>query len=257
MVGAAVENAHIKVEMTRAELQSMREEKQRATQQQLDIQTQLLETMRRLESFKQISATSAEILEVIQQGIDAFAQLKAQWWELKMFFDSMAKLMEASLSPRMNEFIAQAETSRVIQNPSPASKEIVYQSAYEAAKVAFVVNHLADSYCSISKSHLMPLTMKLDKLISLDKVRDAEKIQDERRSLSFEARNAQEKIKEIIQSKHNAFERSTTERMKAIDAEMRNLPPLPDAERVAIRQRAEENVARINREKTMALDDFC
>ena len=213
--------------------------------------------MMRLESFKQISATSAEILEVIQQGIDAFAQLKTQWWELKMFFDSMAKLMEATLSPRMNEFIAQAETSRVIRNPSPASKEIVYQSAYEAAKVAYVVNHLADSYCSISKSHLMPLTMKLDTLISLDKVRDAEKIQNERRALSFEARNAQAKIKEIIERKHNAFERSTTERMKAIDEELRKLPPLTNNEQAAIRQRAEENVAKINQEKTMSLSDFC
>ena len=140
LVSAAVQQAHVKVEMTRAELKSLREENERSIQQQLEYQKQLSDTMMRLENFKQISTNSAAMLEIIQQGVDAFAQLKTQWRELKMFFDSMAKLIEASLSPRMNEFVAQAEEMQSI-TPSQASK-----AAYQANKVSHVVNHLSDSY---------------------------------------------------------------------------------------------------------------
>ena len=256
LVGAAVQRAHIKVEMTRAELKSLRESKEEATRQQLQVQRDLADTMRKLEEFEHIKANSAEILQVIQQGVTAFAELKSQWKELQMFFDSMAKLIEASLSPRMNEFVAQAETMQSIQ-PSPQSKEIVYQAAYQAAKVGYVVNHLSDSYCAISKDHLMPLTIKLDRLISLDKVRDSEQIQREKTSLGYEARAAQGKITAIIQSKHAAFERSAAERMNAIDLEMKKLPPIPSNEIQAIRQRAEESVDKINKEQQAELEDFC
>ena len=258
LVGTAVEQAHIKVEMTRAELKSLREQEEKTNAQFMETQKQLRESMMRFESFKQIAANSKEILEVIQEGVDAFAKLKYQWCELKMFFDSMANLIKASLSPQMNQFVIEAGAMQGVETTSPLSKEAVYQTAYQAAKVGHVVHHLSDSYCSISKTYLMPLTMKLNELLSLNKDRDAGKITIQRSSLGAEAEQAQSAIRDIIKRKHDAFEVAVDTRMNAIESELRQLalPPIPASRQTEIKQRTEEVVEKVNEERKNFLE-FC
>lgn len=254
------ENAHRKVEMTRAELDSRRKASKEAEKEQLELQKDLQESMRQLESFKQVAATSGEILVIIQKGLEAFAQLKEQWTKLHQFFMSMSTLIRASLSPQINLFVKEAKEMAKIGSSSIAAKEIIYQTAFQSVKVAAVVHHLSDSYCSISKEHLMPLILQLDQLIALDKERDQDKIVLKKSSLGEEAKKAQKAIENIIKKKHRDFQVQSEERMKSIDAEMKllALPAIPESRKAAIQEEAKKVVEKVQKGADFeALEDFC
>jgi len=250
LVGAAIQRAHIKVEVARVELQSLREVKHRATKFQLKVQMELLKSMKDLASFEHIAANSEKMLEIIVEAIADLGELKKLWRNLTAFFQSMANLIKAAMSPRLVQFSEEVDAIKEV--PHAVKREFIYQTAYNAAKVAHCVNQLADSYYVISGTHLLPLSMKLDKLIGLDKDDDKEEIQTERESLGIEATKAQESIVNIIKSKEIAFDKAVIERMQGLDNELNELPAIEPAKKAEIKKRAKESVEEVKE----SFDDF-
>jgi hypothetical protein len=78
-------------------------------------------------------------MEVLQEGLKAFGQLKEQWTKLLSFFLAMTNLINTSLGPPLKSFAEHAEQARDDQQngytPSDFSKELIYQPAKEAVKV--------------------------------------------------------------------------------------------------------------------------
>ena len=255
LVSTLVENAQVKVESTRAELNSLREASDKAKQEGMEVQNKLRESMMNMEKFQNEAATQEEILQIMEEALKAFSELNSQWKILKEFFIDMSTLIRASMSPQINQFVKEADVMQKLGLPSAVAKENIYQTAYQAVKVAHVVNHLSDSYCTISKGYLMPLTGELDKMISLRKEKDKAEISRKRSLLGDEANKAQRAIEDIIRKKHATFQMRCNDRMKAIDAEMNKLPALPEKKRAEIQAEATEMVKQVNQE--IDLDEYC
>lgn len=216
--------------------------------------------MRELQNFKNIHANSIEILHVIQKGLKAFVAIREQWIKLVKFFQSISNLIEVSLSPQLNNFVKNAENMSKMSVITKVSKEIVYQSAFQAVKVGHVVNHLATSYSSISKDHLMPLVLQLFKLIILDKESDKDEIRRKKMSLEEDAKKANQAIVDIIKKSHDKYMKSYEEKMQVIDKEMKAIAPsISEEKKKEIREQVQEDYKKIEASEMadIDLDGFC
>ncbi|XP_066930875.1 uncharacterized protein [Clytia hemisphaerica] len=237
-----IDNAHKKVEAHRSELNSLRnraeEEKKR-----FDASEQALaEELRRLENFKSEDATSKRMIEVLNQGLDALNKVKQKWVDLLQFFTSLSNLINSTLAPSLNMFVADAEKVAQSARVTNMAKETVYQTAYQAVKVNHVVNHLAGSYKEISKKYLMPLCLKLDEILILDANQDKAKLEKLRLELGAECRKAQEDIKRIVDKHHEEFLANCHKKTSAIDTEMRAIAPITEEKKKQIQANAQKMV---------------
>jgi hypothetical protein len=78
--------AHMKLEVTKEQLKSVNQQADEAMKKQLEVNRRLQENLMQISKFKAEDATHAQIMEVLQQGLQAFGQLKDQWTKLLSFF---------------------------------------------------------------------------------------------------------------------------------------------------------------------------
>ena len=139
LVDHGLEQAHMKLEVTRAQLQSTQDQADKAMEKQLEVNRRLQESMMQIAKFEAEGKTHAEVMEVLQQGLKAFGQLKEQWTKLLLFFHSMSNLIETSLGPPLKEFVEHANMIKSEKQegfePSEFCRELIYQPAKEAVKV--------------------------------------------------------------------------------------------------------------------------
>jgi hypothetical protein len=86
LVDSHLQTAHVKLEVTKEQLKSVEEQVDNATKRQLEVNHRLQENLRNLAKFDADGATQRDILEVLQEGLRAFGQLKEQWTKLLSFF---------------------------------------------------------------------------------------------------------------------------------------------------------------------------
>jgi hypothetical protein len=103
----------LKLEMTKEQLRSTEKRADELKEKQLQMTRDLHKTLSDLATFKETSATQDEVLEQIGKGLVAFGQLKKQWTDLLMFFDGMATLVNTTLGPRIQQFVAVAEKAEI------------------------------------------------------------------------------------------------------------------------------------------------
>ena len=142
ILGTRLKQAHTNLEVTKAQLQSTQEQADEALEKQLEVNRRLQENLMQLAKFTAEGKTHGEIMEVLQQGLKAFGQLKQQWTKLLLFFQSMSNLINTSLGPPLKGFV---EHANLINNdlqegfePSEFCRELIYQPAKEAVKVIFL-----------------------------------------------------------------------------------------------------------------------
>jgi len=139
LVENGLQQAHLKLEVTRAQLKSTQEEADRALERQLEVNKRLQEKLMQIAKFEAEGKTHAEIMEVLQQGLKAFGELKEQWTKLLLFFQSMSNLINTSLGPPLKGFIDHANMINSERQqgfePSEFCRELIYQPAKEAVKV--------------------------------------------------------------------------------------------------------------------------
>jgi hypothetical protein len=85
-VKSSLQAAHTKLEVTKEQLKSVEEQADNAMAKQLDVTQRLQENLMQLSKFEAEGATHAQVMEVLQQGLHAFGQLKEQWTKLLTFF---------------------------------------------------------------------------------------------------------------------------------------------------------------------------
>jgi hypothetical protein len=99
----------------------------------------LQENLMRMTTFEAEGKTHGQIMEILQEGLEAFGQLKEQWNKLLMFFQAMTNLINTSLGPPLKGFVEHAgKVGQERQDgfePSEFCRELVYQPAKEAVKV--------------------------------------------------------------------------------------------------------------------------
>ncbi|XP_066926818.1 uncharacterized protein [Clytia hemisphaerica] len=226
------DNAHKKVEAYHSQLDSLRiraeEEKQRfnASRQVLSGE------MRKLENFKSRDATSLQMIEVLKQEKIALTQVKESWADLVQFFTSMSNLINSTLAPSLNMFVADSERVAKSKSVKNMAIEVVYQTAYQVVKVNHAVNNLAGSYKEISQKYLIPLCSKLDEILFLKQG----KLEKWRLELCEECRKAHEDIERIVDKHHEEFLANCHKKTSAIDT------PITEEKRKQIQADAEKMV---------------
>lgn len=91
-----------------------------------------------------------EIKKILKRGIKALAKLREEWTKLVRFFQMMSNIIDCCLSVSLKNFVEHTETSaqRALEGYSITSfrKDLIYQQAFQAAKIAYLVNMISGKF---------------------------------------------------------------------------------------------------------------
>ena len=120
-------------------------------------------------------------------------------------------------------------------------RQRLFKPAYEAVKVAFIVEHLSTTYWMISDKHLMPMVSSFGEMISLS---DKKEIEAKQRSIEFQAKKATDEISEFIKTNHDQFAANVRKRQLSLDSSFEKYVPkiLPQEEVQKIQEFAREAI---------------
>ena len=154
-------------------------------------------------------------------GIKQFAELKAKWTQLLMFFTQMSIQVKVTLGEPLDSFFRH---SRAIQDDMEGGHKIssvainqIYTPTYEAVKIAYLANNLAIVSMDISKDYMIPQVAELSKLLALSYLEEKDTIEG--------ALTTQQNIE------HNVIERTKKckavidERLNQIDTKFKDIFP--------------------------------
>lgn len=235
-----IKEMHLKIELTKEQLRSTEKRAEELLERQLNMTRELHATLSNLSKFKEEKATQDEVLQQIGKGLVAFGQLKRQWTDLLHFFDGMANLVNTTIGPRLEQFVDVALTAEKQRQKSRALTNLMRQRlfapAFEASKVAFIVEHLSNTYWMISDRHLMPIVTSFGEMIAMS---NDNEIEAKQRQIEMQSRDTVEQIQELILQGHEQFSNSICERQKQLDASLqKHVPSLPEAEKKKIEELA-------------------
>ena len=133
------------------------------------------------------------------------------------------------------------------------SRQRLFKPAYEAVRVAFIVEHLSTTYWTISDKHLMPMVSSFGEMIAMS---DKNQIESKQRSIMFEAQNVTDEISELIKSNHDQFSEKVKARQKSLDVAFEKyVPKLPQGEVKRIQEFAHKAVANDEEKDTEKPDE--
>ena len=120
-------------------------------------------------------------------------------------------------------------------------RQRLFKPAYEAVKVAFIVEHLSTTYWMISDKHLMPMVSSFGEMISMS---DKKEIETKQRKIEIQAKKATEEISDFIKSNHDQFAADVKKRQKSLDSAFDKYVPkiLPAEEVKKIQEFAREAI---------------
>jgi len=122
-------------------------------------------------------------------------------------------------------------------------KQSLFTPAYEATKVAFIVEHMSTTYCTISDEHLMPKVSSFGEMIA---IRHGQEIEAAQRKIERDAKKATNEIEEFIKKGHEEFVARVKERITQLESTFRKFglvcPELPEEEKKRIQDFAKKAV---------------
>ena len=104
-------------------------------------------------------------------------------------------------------------------------KDTIYEEAFQANKIAYVVQMISGSYVEISNHHLMDRITCLDSLLALDPKKDEAQILRKRNELHSGCRDAQEAIGQLVMEKKRDFDEQVEKRVAAIENALQDVLP--------------------------------
>ncbi|XP_075774201.1 uncharacterized protein LOC112546115 [Pelodiscus sinensis] len=231
----AVQNAHLKVEQSRAMMKETQEEYQRSFdnfKKQNDELKELLCTMEKCK-VQEIDFKTAK--EMLIKGLEALGRVKEQWEKMVRFFQMISSLIESCLSRDIKEFVSSVSDVQKIGNYSSNCfvLDMIYSQAFNASNVAHLVHMISETYTQVSNKFLMDRISSLGRLIALEP--SDPKFNIERERLQTGCEEARQAIHDLVIEKKEEFDRSVEARVETIDRELKAvLPPMSVAEQKAI-----------------------
>ncbi|XP_030641440.1 uncharacterized protein LOC115821789, partial [Chanos chanos] len=232
----ASENAHFRIEQSRAQLDKTREtyekcvEKMEESQKEL---TEILITMRNCE-VKEIDFNTT--IKMLVKGMDAMGRVKEQWEKMVRFFQMVSNIVKVSMSKTLHNFVTTAEKTKTLSyNAKLFSKDLLYNQAFQASNIASLVHMISETYTDVSNKYLMDRVSSLGKLMAMDASK--KEFELERRQLQNGCDEAQRGILQLVLKNKKAFERSADTRLKKIEGELLAiLPAVSPEETKAIKE---------------------
>ena len=234
MVTAAREEARFKVDLAKETLKDARNRQDKAYEEMKVSNERLTKVLKELEMLDYQKIDFDTIRATLVKGIQALAEVRAEWGKMIRFFQMLSNLVKCCLNASLVDFVDSSKVGHSLTlggTPlSDAFKDVIFEQATQANKVAFVVHTIAKTYTQVSEKYLMDRVNSLDKLIALDPQKDGHKIRKERMALHNGCRQAQEAIKVMVMEEKENFHSRIDARIARIEREVGSLiPALPPA----------------------------
>lgn len=268
-----VENARFKIEASTAHLDSTKERYDNSCDKLIENTEKLghiIATIAKLDIHK---IDFQQIRETLIKGIRALGELREQWTKLVRFFQMMSNIIRCSMSTSLTDFTTMTEKAKQRKQAiegytlSQMKKDMIYKQAFEAAKIAHLVNMISSAYVDVSNRYIMSKVAGLGKLqgYDADSEKDRNAIKREFDALVEGCKDAQEGIKDIVLEHKREFDRRIESRIKTIKTELNAAlpPPLPsDKSGAKIKEVVKKAMDTVNEvvptaTKGLDPDDFC
>ena len=140
-------------------------------------------------------------------------------------------------------------------------QDMLYQPAYEASSISFLVQKLAGTYHEISNVHLMPLVNKVNGLLALVGEENSNKVALEQQEMQHLAVEMQGAISDIIKRNMEEYNAKVDERKLQLENTLNKfVPDLPANEKAQIQENLDKaNEALVSYDANEALisyDDY-
>ena len=205
--------------------------------------TNLLAEMKELD-LKKIDME--KIRQTLVRGIQALGELREQWGKLVRFFQMLSNLVKCCQSTSLKTFV-QTSRNRLAQGDSgmsAAMRDVIFEQAFQANQIAYVVNSISSVYVEVSDKHLMERITCLGKLIALDPASNKHEIMLRREELNQGCEEAQEAIRRIALNKKKEITEAFDKRIGRIESEVEALlPPISEKRAEEIKEKVKSNIA--------------
>ena len=188
------------------------------------------------------------ILATLKKGIKAMGDLREQWSKLVQFFQMLSNLVKCSLNTSLKSFVETSQSQLMLTEAgcamSNTMRDVIFEQAFQANQIAYVVNSISSVYVEVSDKYLMDRITCLGKLVALDPVNDAREIQLKRQELDEGCKEAQNAIKKIALEKKKQMSEAVEKRIGRIEAVVEAiLPPISETEAKQIQNRVKTGIA--------------
>lgn len=235
------EEARFKVNLAQATLKDAKLRQDKSYQETRQASERLTKVLKEMETLDLQKVDFDVIRDLLVKGINAMADIRAQWGKLIRFFQMLANLIKCCLHEKLTDFVGSVKDGsslKVAGIPlSDCFRDCIFEQARQANKVAFIVHAIARTYVQVSEQHLMDRVAALDRLIALDPKTDGTEIQQRKRYLHENCEKAQKAIEDLVIAEKETFNRQIDARMARIEREVGQLiPPLPPAREAEMQQ---------------------
>ena len=224
-----IQNTRFKIQQAAAQLEFVREKYDKACDNLQESNQKLGDVIAELSKLDIQKIDFEKIRKTLIKGIKALGELRGQWGKLVMFFQLISNLIRCSLNTSIEGFTATARKSQehALKGYPVTSlrKDLIYQQAFQAAKLAHVVNMISECYVKVSSDHLMERVAGLGKLLGLDPATDAAEICREREALHQGSAKAQNEIRALVLKHKREFDEKVESRIRRIKEELENALP--------------------------------
>ncbi|XP_066530203.1 uncharacterized protein [Hoplias malabaricus] len=220
----ASDDARFRIEQSRAQLNSTRDQYQKSVENMEKNEkelTEILASMRNCE-LKEIDFNTT--IKMLVKGMDAMGRVKEQWEKMVRFFQMVSNIVKTSLNRTLKDFVSTSEkTQSLSYNSKLFSKDLLYTQAFQASNIASLIHMISATYTQVSDKYLMDRISSLGKLMAMDK--EKPEFDHERQLLEKGCKEAQEGILRLVLQNKNEFERKTSARLEKIDKELLAILP--------------------------------
>ena len=201
-----------------------------------------------------------KIRQTLVRGIQALGEVREQWGKLVEFFQMLSNIVKCCLDTSL-KFFVQTSRSRLAQGDSDMSaamRDSIFEQAFQANQIAYVVNSISSVYVQVSHKHLMEPISGLGKLIALDPTSSKHEIRAKQHELTRGCKEGQEAIRRITLSKKREMTEALGKRVKRIENEVEALlPPISRKKAEKIKEKVKSNIAMSRADIEAQVNDLC
>ena len=268
-----VQNARFRIEASTAQLDNTKERYDKSCDQLVENTEKLGQIIATIAKLDIENINFQQIRETLIKGIKALGELRQQWTKLVRFFEMMSNIIRCSMSTSLKDFSAMTDKAKKRRQAiegytlTAMKKDMIYRQAFEAAKIAHLVNMISGAYVDVSNRYIMSKVAGLGKLQGYDakSEKDQQALKREFDALVEGCKDAQDGIKMLVLERKRDFDTRIESRIKTIKTELKKAlpPPSPsDQTEAKIKEVVKEAMDTVNEilpttTKGLDPDQFC
>ncbi|KAF8132685.1 hypothetical protein K438DRAFT_1998460 [Mycena galopus ATCC 62051] len=231
----AVQNAKMKVDQTRSQLEASRASFEKAADRLCKQQQEITATIGEMTRLTLTSGNLQQMLPVLTKAVGAFTTLRAQFSQLCQFFDSVSSLLNDVMGPSVKRWVdtmnsAAAQVMRGGHEPQLAgitvsafTRDLIYRQMMTPLKVSMLATKISTVYVGISNDYILPAQRNVGKMLQFsesssaaDKQALVQKLTKSQNELAQSSTLASSQISARVAADQKTFEASINTRLTVI-----------------------------------------